>query len=81
LADSPSSDVRDEVIIERAAQDDFLLFERETDNGQVMFEWRWGKRRYPGPEFVSRRHAIDWMAEYLEGDTPGHGINRRELHG
>ncbi len=46
-----------------------------------MFEWRWGKRRYPGPEFVSRRHAIDWMAEYLEGETPGHGIDRRELHG
>jgi hypothetical protein len=80
LADSTELDRRDERIIERAAQDNFQLFERDTNNGQTMFEWRWGKRRYPGPEFVSRRHAIDWMAEYLDGDTPGHGIDRRELH-
>jgi hypothetical protein len=79
LADISNPDGRDEFILVRAAQDNFRLFEREADNGQVTFEWRWGKRRYPGPEFVSRRHAIDWMAEYLEGDTPGHGIDRREL--
>jgi len=79
LADIPNPDRRDEFILERASNDNFQLVERETDSGQLMFEWRWGKRRYPGPEFVSRRHAIDWMAEYLEGQTPGHGIDRREL--
>jgi hypothetical protein len=81
LAEITSTDGRDELILERAAEDNFRLFEREADNGQTTFEWRWGKRRYPGPEFLSRRHAIDWMADYLAGDTPGHGIDRRELHG
>jgi hypothetical protein len=79
LADIPEPDRRDELVIERASADNFRLFEREADNGQLMYEWRWGGRHYPGPEFVSRRHAIDWMAEYLAGETPGHGIDRREL--
>jgi hypothetical protein len=81
VTDTSDADRRDELVVGRAAQHEFRLSQRETDTGQIVFEWQWGERHYPGPEFVSRRHAIDWMAEYLAGETPSHGIDRRELPG
>jgi hypothetical protein len=47
----------------------FHLVECETDTGQLVWEWRRG--REPKPQFVTRRVAIYWMAEYLERE---HGV-------
>ena len=59
----------------RAFQHDFRLMQRETDEGQVVFEWARPSELSPGPQFVSRRLAIEWMTAWLDGPTPAHGVS------
>ncbi len=56
----------DERVVSSAAALGFRLQQHETDNGQLAWEWRRGNE--PRPQFVTRRVAIHWMAEFLEFD-------------
>lgn len=38
----------------------------ETDTGQVV--WSWSRRDEGGPQFLTRRVALAWMADVLERD-------------
>lgn len=69
-----SGDELDRVTIGRAAQYDFRLFQRETDTGELVFEWRSIEYPLPSPPFVTRQLAIDWMVSWLDGATPAAGM-------
>jgi hypothetical protein len=58
--------VEDETVVFHAADLGFQLVQYETDNGQLAWEWRRGNE--PRPQFVTRRVAIHWMAEFLALD-------------
>jgi hypothetical protein len=60
-----SSRIEDRVV-SSAADLGFRLVQHETDNGQLAWEWQRGNE--PRPQFVTRRVAIHWMAEFLELD-------------
>jgi len=53
-----------EALLERAACAGFELTTRETDTGQVVWEWHRGKE--PVPQFVSERVARYWMFRWLD---------------
>jgi hypothetical protein len=53
-------------VIARARRDGFHLVHLETDTRQRVWEWHRGGE--PKPRFVSRRAAVQWMAEFLERD-------------
>ncbi len=53
-------------VISRAEHDGFHLVHLETDTGQRVWEWHRGAE--PKPRFVSRRAAVEWMAEFLQRD-------------
>jgi hypothetical protein len=53
----------DQTVLARAADAGFQLVQCETDTGQLVWEWRRGNE--PRPQFVTRRVAIHWMAEFL----------------
>ena len=61
-----ASTLEDEVVASRAADRGFRLLQYETENGQLVWEWRRGNE--PRPQFVTRRVAMHWMAEFLELD-------------
>jgi hypothetical protein len=46
----------------------FCLFQRETDTGLLVWEWRRGTD--PRPQFVTRRVALHWMSEFLSRNAP-----------
>jgi len=71
--DSSAREELEQVVIGRANQYDFMLFQVETDTGQVVFEWRLKGQRL-GLQFVSRRVAVDWMEGWLDGETPAGGL-------
>jgi hypothetical protein len=54
-------------ILLRAAETGFSLVQYETDTGQVVWEWRRGDE--PRPQFVTRRVALHWMADWLHRDN------------
>jgi hypothetical protein len=62
-----ASQLEDEMVVCRAADMGFRLLQYETDNGQLVWEWRRGNE--PRPQFVTRRVAIHWMIEFLDGVT------------
>lgn len=70
----------DEVVLGRAAQHDFGLWQKETDTGQAVFAWLC-RGRESGPRFLTRRLALEWMANWLEADTPEFGFSAAALHG
>ncbi|HEY3671247.1 MAG TPA: hypothetical protein VGN51_09950 [Acidimicrobiia bacterium] len=61
-----TSPLADEQVVSRAADLGFRLLQYETDNGQLAWEWQRGNE--PRPQFVTRRVAIHWMAEFLALD-------------
>ena len=56
-----------EPIVERARRVGFLLVQLETDNGQVVWEWRRGNK--PRPRFLTRKVAIQWMEDRLASSS------------
>ena len=63
-------------IVERAAASGFQLVEYETSDGQRVCEWQRGDE--PRPQFVSRRVALNYMADRLRRDRPTrHRVPRR----
>jgi hypothetical protein len=60
-------ELEDQVVIAHAADAGFRLARDETANGQTVWEWRHGTD--PRPQFVTRRVAVHWMAEFLERDA------------
>jgi hypothetical protein len=55
-------------VIEFARRMGRSLRETEADTGQQL--WSWSRADGTGPLFLTRRVAMDWMAELLErGDT------------
>ncbi len=53
----------------RAADAGFELVTRETDIGQIVWEWRRGTE--PRPQFVSERVARHWMSTWLNDHETG----------
>jgi hypothetical protein len=53
----------EEPLIERAGRAGYQLVSRQTDTGQVV--WEWCNGHGPGPQFVSERLARDWMYDRL----------------
>ncbi|MET0629203.1 MAG: hypothetical protein ABW033_12175 [Acidimicrobiia bacterium] len=60
-------ELEDQAVIARAADAGFRLAQYETDQGHSVWEWRHGSD--PRPQFVTRRVAVHWMAEFLERDA------------
>ena len=60
-------ELEDQAVIARAADAGYRLAQYETDSGQVVWEWRSGSG--PRPQFVTRRVAVHWMAEFLDRDA------------
>jgi hypothetical protein len=56
-------------VLGRALQYDIRLVHWNTSDRPSVFYWWWNARHF-GPEFPARRDAIDWMASWLDADTP-----------
>jgi hypothetical protein len=68
-------------IIERATAAGFQLVEYERTDGQLLYEWCRGDD--PRPQFVSRRVALNYMADRLRRSRPTRHrlpLRRRSLH-
>jgi hypothetical protein len=57
------SELEDQAVIARAADEGFRLVQSETAAGALVWEWRRGSE--PRPQFSSRRVALHWMLEFL----------------
>jgi hypothetical protein len=57
----------EQAILSRASDVGFSLTQYETDIGQLVWEWRHGDE--PGPQFIRRSIAIDWMHNRLTHDS------------
>jgi hypothetical protein len=51
-------------ILALAKRNGFRLDHYETETGQLVWEWQRGDE--PKPQFVSRRVALHWMADWLQ---------------
>lgn len=51
--------------LERANRLGFRLCTRETDTGQLVWEWS-HQEMGPRAQFVSERVALEWMADRIE---------------
>jgi hypothetical protein len=60
-------ELEDQVVIAHAADAGFRLARYETESGRAVWEWRHGAD--PRPQFVNRRVAVHWMAEFLEREA------------
>jgi hypothetical protein len=54
----------EEEVLSAARRSDQVLVQFETDTGQVV--WSWSARDAGGPQFLTRRVALTWMADVLE---------------
>jgi hypothetical protein len=55
-------------LLELAARAGYELATRQTDTGQVVWEWQNGAG--PRPQFVSERLAHHWMTDWLAEASP-----------
>jgi hypothetical protein len=62
-----SLDQLEQLTLNRAADRGFDLLTYETEQGHSIFEWR--RNEEPGPQFPTRRAALEWMTERL-ADPP-----------
>jgi len=63
MVNRPVAPLNEKTVLAGAADAGFRLVQCETDTGQLVWEWRRGNE--PKPQFVTRRVAIHWMAEFL----------------
>jgi hypothetical protein len=68
LAADPLTASAPDALFEHAARLGFDLFTRETDTGQLVWEWR--QHDGPCPQFVTERVARYWIAEWIEHSKP-----------
>jgi hypothetical protein len=62
----------EEVLLGAAHAAGFCLFQRETDTGLLVWEWRRGTEARP--QFVTRRVALHWMSEFLSRNPSTAGV-------
>jgi hypothetical protein len=53
-------------VVSAAQRAGSVLVQFETDTGQVV--WSWSRPGEGGPQFLTRRVALAWMADVLERD-------------
>jgi hypothetical protein len=63
------SELEDQAVIARAADEGFRFVQSETAAGTVVWEWRRGSE--PRPQFSTRRVAVHWMLEFLTRQSGG----------
>ena len=61
-------------LLARAAQHDLALRGLRSDGDEEVFGWR-RKGQDVGPDFPNRDLAVDWIAHWLEEDTPAQGLH------
>ena len=61
-------------LLERAAQYDLALRGFRGGGDEEVFGWR-RKGQDVGPGFPNRDLALDWIAHWLEEDTPAQGLH------
>jgi len=66
----------DRELLARAAQYDLSLRHLDEATDGEGFGWRWNGRDL-GPCFSNRRLALDWIAQWLDEDTPSQGLHIR----
>jgi hypothetical protein len=66
------SELEDQALIARAADEGFRLVQSETTTGTLVWEWRRGSE--PRPQFSSRRVAVHWMLEFLSRHGGGYAF-------
>ena len=72
----PVTSNSDRELLTRAAQYDLALRRRSEATGEEAFGWRWHGQDL-GPRFSSTRLALDWIARWLDEDTPSQGLHLR----
>jgi len=70
------STFENEPVVADAVAVGFECVHYETDTGQAVWEWRRGSE--PGPQFVTRGLAVDWMTDLLAG-TPAETGSRQAV--
>ena len=63
------TELEDQAVIARAADEGFRLVQSETGTGALVWEWRRGSE--PRPQFSTRRVAVHWMHEFLTRESGG----------
>jgi len=58
-----------DALLMRAVDAGCELATRETDTGQIVWEWR--RATEPRPQFVSERVARQWMSRWLDDHDAG----------
>ena len=61
-------------LLARAAQYDLALRSLQAATDEEVFGWRWNGRDL-GPRFPTKTVALDWIARWLEEDTPSQGLH------
>jgi hypothetical protein len=69
----PDPEEFDRLTLGRAIQHGFRLERNQSSTGDLVFVWR-GPNADTGPQFASRRIALEWMDTFLE-HTPAQGIS------
>jgi hypothetical protein len=61
-------------LLARAAQYDLSLRSLRGATDEEVFGWRWNGRDL-GPGFPNRSIALEWIARWLDEDTPSQGLH------
>ena len=72
----PDNCESDRELLARAAQYDLSLRSLSEATDEELCEWRWNGRDL-GPRFSNKRLALDWIAQWLDEDTPSQGLHLR----
>jgi len=70
----PEQSDSDRELLARAAQYDLALRSLRGATDEEVFAWRWNGRDL-GPGFPNRSLALDWIARWLDEDTPSQGLH------
>jgi hypothetical protein len=72
----PDNCESDRELLARAAQYDLSLRHLGGATHEELFGWRWNGEDL-GPRFSNKRLALDWIAQWLNEDTPSQGLHIR----